>query len=154
MKKFFSLLIIALVCVSVLYLLKEGNVESNVDTMEEIIETANESEDINECIVLTRSGNDYYSQKITINFNNQDIANECLFEIKYKTEDAAKNAYDSIMESEDNEEVMLDGTVLTYKNNVLNLIGMQKEEAIEAAKEQVGSGIFEGYKLSIEKVKQ
>ena len=153
MKKFFSILIITLVIVSVLYLLKEGNVESNVDTVEELIETATDEEEINECIVLTRTGNDYYLQKITINFNNQDIANECLFEIKYKTEDVAKAAYDSIMESEDNEEVMLDGTILTYKNNVLKLIGMKKEEAIEEAKEQVNSGIFEGYKISVEKIK-
>lgn len=153
MKKFFYILIITLVIVSVLYLLKEGNVESNVDTVEELIETATDEEEINECIVLTRTGNDYYLQKITINFNNQEVANECLFEIKYKTEDVAKAAYDSIMESEDNEEVMLDGTVLTYKNNVLKLIGMKKEETIEEAKEQVKSGIFEGYKLSVEKIK-
>ena len=153
MKKFFSILIFALVIISVLYVFKEGNVESNVDTMEELIETANESEDIDECIVLTRTGTDYISKTITINFNNQDVTNECLFEVKYKTEQDARAAYDEIMASSDNEEVMLDGTILSYKNNVLNLIGMNKEDAIEAAKEQVGSGIFEGYKLSIEKVK-
>ncbi|MCQ2749348.1 MAG: hypothetical protein MJ246_05140 [Clostridia bacterium] len=153
MKKIFSILILTLVVISAVYLFKEGNVASNVDTVEELIETASESDDINECIVLTRSSNEYSMKKITINFNNQDITSECLFEVKYKTEVDAKNAYDEIMESSDNEEVMLDGTLLTYKNNVLNLIGMKKEDAIEEAKEQVESGIFKGYKLSIEKVK-
>lgn len=154
MKKIFSILIIALVIVSTLYVIKEGNMKNDVDTMEELIETAKDDDEINECIVLTRSGTDYYTKKITLNFNNADVTNECLFEVKYKSENAAKLAYEEIMADEDNEEVMLDGTVLTYRNDVFNLIGMKKEDAIAAAKQQVDTGILEGYKISIEKIKQ
>lgn len=146
------LIVFAIICIlfAVYTLANKNETKQDIEVVGELIESIESNEQ--EVMVCTKQGSDFFTeQKIYIHFSIEGLVDEVKLFEKYSSREIAASSYDVILSNENNEEVILDGTTITYNaTKTFGYEGKTKEEMIEIMNEYKTDGINTGYVITWE----